>query len=87
MARLSRALPALKPHISRSADGTPTINFADPLAVRALNSALLLEQYGIALVNGSPWVEKVNAALAEMKADGTYKTIYEKWFGEMPETK
>lgn len=45
------------------------------------------QQYGIALVNGSPWVEKVNVALAEMKADGTYKTIYEKWFGEMPETK
>ena len=45
------------------------------------------QQYGIALVDGSPWVEKVNAALADMKADGTYKTIYEKWFGEMPEAK
>lgn len=45
------------------------------------------QQYGIALVNGSPWVDDVNAALAEIKADGTYKTIYEKWFGTMPESK
>ncbi len=44
------------------------------------------QQYGIALVDGSPWVEKVNQALAEIKADGTYKTIYEKWFGEMPDS-
>ncbi|GLR63964.1 transporter substrate-binding domain-containing protein [Marinospirillum insulare] len=42
------------------------------------------QQYGIALVSGSPWVKKVNKALAGMKADGTYKTIYEKWFGTMP---
>ncbi|HHX36162.1 MAG TPA: transporter substrate-binding domain-containing protein [Gammaproteobacteria bacterium] len=45
------------------------------------------QQYGIALVGGSPWVEKVNKALADIKTDGTYKTIYEKWFGEMPDTK
>ncbi|WP_336366002.1 transporter substrate-binding domain-containing protein [Marinobacter sp. C2H3] len=43
------------------------------------------QQYGIALVNGSKWVEPVNKALASMKEDGTYKTIYEKWFGPMPE--
>lgn len=48
MAALSRALPALRPHITRAADGTATIDFADPLAVKALNSALLLQQYGIA---------------------------------------
>lgn len=46
--RLSRALPALKPHIISSADAGMTINFADPLAVKTLNSALLLQQYGIA---------------------------------------
>lgn len=45
------------------------------------------QQYGIALVEGSPWVGKVNEALAEIKADGTYKAIYEKWFGTMPESK
>jgi len=43
------------------------------------------QQYGIALVNGSEWVDEVNDALASMKEDGTYKTIYEKWFGPMPE--
>ncbi|PAV26639.1 amino acid ABC transporter substrate-binding protein (PAAT family) [Tamilnaduibacter salinus] len=43
------------------------------------------QQYGIALVDGSEWVDDVNDALAAMKEDGTYKTIYEKWFGKMPE--
>ena len=43
------------------------------------------QQYGIALKKGSEWVEDVNEALAAMKEDGTYKEIYEKWFGEMPE--
>lgn len=43
------------------------------------------QQYGIALVDGSKWVDDVNEALASMKEDGTYKTIYEKWFGPMPE--
>ena len=45
------------------------------------------QQYGIALKEGSKWVEDVNKALASMKEDGTYKEIYEKWFGEMPEDK
>ena len=43
------------------------------------------QQYGIALKSGSEWVDDVNEALAAMKEDGTYKTIYEKWFGPMPE--
>ncbi|MBL1271105.1 MAG: transporter substrate-binding domain-containing protein [Oceanospirillales bacterium] len=43
------------------------------------------QQYGIALKNGSEWVDEVNEALASMKEDGTYKNIYEKWFGPMPE--
>lgn len=43
------------------------------------------QQYGIALKSGSEWVAPVNEAIAEIKADGTYKTIYEKWFGPMPE--
>jgi len=44
------------------------------------------QQYGIALKKGSEWVDEVNDALADMKEDGTYKEIYEKWFGEMPES-
>lgn len=43
------------------------------------------QQYGIALKSGSEWVDAVNKALASMKEDGTYKGIYEKWFGPMPE--
>ncbi|MFE8070870.1 transporter substrate-binding domain-containing protein [Marinobacteraceae bacterium S3BR75-40.1] len=43
------------------------------------------QKYGIALVDGSPWVEKVNKALAAMKEDGTYAKIYKKWFGSLPE--
>jgi glutamine transport system substrate-binding protein len=43
------------------------------------------QQYGIALKSGSEWVAPVNEAIAEIKADGTYKTIYEEWFGPMPE--
>jgi glutamine transport system substrate-binding protein len=45
------------------------------------------QQYGIALKNGSEWVDEVNEAIASMQEDGTYKTIYEKWFGPMPEGK
>lgn len=43
------------------------------------------QQYGIALVEGSKWVDEVNTALAAMKEDGTYEEIYVKWFGPMPE--
>lgn len=43
------------------------------------------QQYGIALKKGSPWLGKVNQALATMKADGTYNKIYKKWFGHKPD--
>ncbi len=43
------------------------------------------QQYGIALVDGSEWVDDVNDALAEMKEDGTYDEIYEEWFGAAPD--
>lgn len=39
------------------------------------------QQYGIAFAKGDKWVKPTNKALAELKADGTYKTIYEKYFG------
>lgn len=45
------------------------------------------ENYGIALPKGSENVELVNTALAEVRADGTYDTIYEKWFGTQPAAK
>lgn len=42
------------------------------------------QPYGIGFPKGSPLVEKVNAALAKLKASGEYAKIYEKWFGVAP---
>lgn len=43
------------------------------------------EQYGIALKKGNSELQgKLNKALAEIKADGTYDTIYTKYFGAPP---
>ncbi|MDL4864600.1 transporter substrate-binding domain-containing protein, partial [Halomonas elongata] len=39
------------------------------------------QQYGLAIVKGSEWVEPINEALASMKEDGTYDDIHAKWFG------
>ncbi|MDB6047708.1 MAG: basic amino acid transporter substrate-binding protein [Pseudomonas sp.] len=39
------------------------------------------EQFGIAFAKGSKWVEPTNKALEQLKADGTYATLYTKWFG------
>ena len=43
------------------------------------------EQYGIAFPEESPLVGPVNEALAEIKRDGTYEELYEKWIGRPPE--
>ena len=37
------------------------------------------QQYGIALAEGSQWLEAVNRALAAMRADGTYAKLYERY--------
>ena len=42
------------------------------------------EQYGIAFPKDSDLLEPTNKALEEIKKDGTYAEIYEKWFGEKP---
>ena len=43
------------------------------------------EQYGIALKKGNTELQaKVNKALAEIKADGSYDAIYTKYFGAPP---
>jgi ABC-type amino acid transport substrate-binding protein len=42
------------------------------------------EQYGIAFPEGSDLVDPVNKALDEIKKDGTYAEIYEKWIGQKP---
>jgi polar amino acid transport system substrate-binding protein len=38
------------------------------------------ENYGIAVASGSPLREEVNASLLEMQADGTYLSLYNRWF-------
>lgn len=46
---LAELLPALAPKIRTSKAGRPTIDFADPEAVKLLNKALLQKHYGIGL--------------------------------------
>lgn len=40
------------------------------------------EQYAIMMPKGSDKLEAVNAAITEMKEDGTMAALYEKWIGE-----
>jgi 23S rRNA (adenine1618-N6)-methyltransferase len=47
-AALTRAWPPLKAHLARTPNGSTSVDFADPAALRALNRALLQSQYGIA---------------------------------------
>lgn len=42
------------------------------------------EQYGVAFPTDSEYTEPVNKALKEIKEDGTYAKIYEKWIGQKP---
>lgn len=44
---LVKAHPELGPFVRRAPHGGPTIDFADPRAVRALNRALLVQAYGV----------------------------------------
>jgi ABC-type amino acid transport substrate-binding protein len=43
------------------------------------------EQYGVSFPEDSDLVDPVNKALEEIKKDGTYAKLYEKWFGQKPE--
>lgn len=52
--------------------------------VKTVGDQMMAQQYGMAFPKGSELVSKVNASLAKLKADGTYDTIYMKWFGTKP---
>jgi polar amino acid transport system substrate-binding protein len=39
------------------------------------------EQYGLMMTKDHPLLEKANAALSEMKKDGTLAALHKKWFG------
>ncbi|MBT9317009.1 basic amino acid ABC transporter substrate-binding protein [Leptothoe spongobia] len=52
--------------------------------VKVVGELLTEEFYGIAMPKDSPNLEALNTALAELIENGTYNTIYEKWFGASP---
>ena len=52
--------------------------------VKAVGEQQMAHEYGIAFPKGSELVPQVNEALAKLKTDGRYDTIYEKWFGAAP---
>lgn len=56
-------------------------------AVKAVGTQMMAHEYGIGFPKGSELTAKVNTVLAEMKADGRYDAIYEKWFGAKPPAK
>ena len=66
--------PPLFQYVKENAEGQVA------LVGRILNT----ESYGMAFPNGSPLREKVNRALLDLQEDGTYRRLYEKWFGETP---
>lgn len=50
--------------------------------VKVIKPTLLGQNVGIGFQKGSPLVAPANVQLAAMKADGRYKAICDKWFGE-----
>ncbi|OZG59562.1 amino acid ABC transporter substrate-binding protein [Bifidobacterium lemurum] len=55
--------------------------------VKKVGDQVEAQQYGIAFPKGSSLTAEVNQALDDLKNDGTYNTLYKKWFGEEPSTK
>ncbi|NEG62231.1 glutamine ABC transporter substrate-binding protein GlnH [Pantoea agglomerans] len=52
---------------------------------KAVGDSIEAQQYGIAFPKGSDdFREKVNGALKTLKENGTYNTLYKKWFGTEP---
>lgn len=55
------------------------------LPIKIASDILNKDEIGMAVNKGNEdFIEKVNAALSEMKEDGTYDEIYKKWFGTEP---
>ncbi len=52
--------------------------------IAVVGELLTEEFYGIAMPKGSENRDAINTALAEVKADGTYAELYQKWFGTEP---
>jgi polar amino acid transport system substrate-binding protein len=48
--------------------------------VEVVGSVFREENYGIVLPNNSPYRKPINSALLKLKEDGTYQSLYDKWF-------
>ncbi|WP_219834622.1 ABC transporter substrate-binding protein [Paenibacillus sp. R14(2021)] len=56
--------------------------------IKAVGEAIKSDQAGIAVHKNNPeFITALDKALADMKSDGTYNTIFKKWFGEEPAAK
>ncbi|WP_147196492.1 glutamine ABC transporter substrate-binding protein GlnH [Pantoea sp. MBD-2R] len=61
------------------------INTAGKGQFKAVGESIEAQQYGIAFPKGSDELrEKVNGALKTLRENGTYNTLYKKWFGSEP---
>lgn len=57
------------------------VNTDGAKSAEMVDRIFLLESYGIALPTGSPLAEPINQSLLKLREDGTYETIYRRWFG------
>ncbi|MDZ8051547.1 MAG: transporter substrate-binding domain-containing protein [Aulosira sp. ZfuVER01] len=48
--------------------------------VEVVGSVFREENYGIVLPNNSPYRKQINSALLSLREDGTYQSLYDKWF-------
>lgn len=61
------------------------INTAGKGQFKSVGESIEAQQYGIAFPKGSNELrEKVNGALKTLRENGTYNTLYKKWFGSEP---
>jgi len=61
------------------------INTAGKGRFKAVGESIEAQQYGVALPKGSDELrDKINGALKTLRDNGTYNTIYKKWFGTEP---
>ncbi len=69
-----------------TSDAVSLVQFArENPGLRLANERFLAEPYGIGVRQGdSQFRELINYALQDMKRDGTYDAIYERWFGAQP---
>lgn len=53
-------------------------------SLKTIGGIIEKQEYGAAFPQGSPMVSRYNAALDHLKQNGSYATVYKKWFGVNP---